>query len=278
MDDLLHQLDLAEERLRPFVTAYDEGQPNEKWVTENDRALLSRVLAAIEAAREDKKTHQTHLPCTPRGHSTQRLTISPCYALTSALEYLNRHRHSMSPLGSPLTNALLSPGSTRKLGKFSLRPSPLASDAGHLLDKIKSNVNFPNNARASTTTTTTTTTTAATTVPCTDTSACASTTNTTITATATSTATATATNTTSITTTITTSSISSSSSTPIPLDDENNVVHNIVQRSKKKKVGKKKRFGTVLSSNTINNRTTTRISAKKLPSLQSNNINVLETF
>jgi len=51
MDDLLHQLDLAEERLRPFVTAYDEGQPNEKWVTENDRALLSRVLAAIEAAR-----------------------------------------------------------------------------------------------------------------------------------------------------------------------------------------------------------------------------------
>jgi hypothetical protein len=273
MDDLLHQLDLAEERLRPFVTAYDEGQPNEKWVTENDRALLSRVLAAIEAAREDKKTHQTHLPCTPRGHSTQRLTISPCYALTSALEYLNRHRHSMSPLGSPLTNALLSPGSTRKLGKFSLRPSPLASDAGHLLDKIKSNVNFPNNARASTTTTT-----AATTVPCTDTSACASTTNTTITATATSTATATATNTTSITTTITTSSISSSSSTPTPLDDENNVVHNIVQRSKKKKVGKKKRFGTVLSSNTINNRTTTRISAKKLPSLQSNNINVLETF
>jgi hypothetical protein len=115
MDSIFEQLEAAEERLQPFLNLGADAT----WVTDNDQQLLDRVLAAIASAQNNSPSRE--------------YAMSPSLALTSALHYLDTHRHTMSPIGSPLMNLLHSPQQqhARKSRKKAIQSaSPLSSLLG----------------------------------------------------------------------------------------------------------------------------------------------------
>ena len=256
IDDILFQLDEAEKRLQPFLDAYDAGETSTStWVTENDKACLSKVMRQIELARQSNKARQSNYSITPG-----------CKALTSALSYLHRRRFSMSPLGSPLVSFLQSPSRTNNINNAAdtigtspscdsrsssssrrRRPSPLANSDDELLHQCNNEFlseQYHQNKNTKITTTTTA-------VPATK------------------------------TITLPTNTPSRSNISTIT-NNENNVK---TSNKTGKKTSKKKKFGTILSNNTINNRTTKITTKKKnMPfknrALTSSfeNMNVLETF
>ena len=255
IDDILFQLDEAEKRLQPFLDAYDAGETSTStWVTENDKACLAKVMRQIELARQSNKARQSNYSITPG-----------CKALTSALSYLHRRRFSMSPLGSPLVSFLQSPSRTNNINNAAdtigtspscdsrsssssrrRRPSPLANSDDELLHQCnKEFLSEQYHQNKNTKITTTTTAVLAT-----------------------------------KTITLPTNTPSRSNISTIT-NNEN------VKTSNKtgQKTSKKKKFGTILSNNTINNRTTKITTKKKnMPfknrALTSSfeNMNVLETF
>ena len=117
IENILCQLDLAEQRLAPFVAAHDEciGDEKKSWVTNNDRALLSRVMAAIVAARQEDDGSGPYQEG-GGGIGITSAPISPSLALSTALDYLKRHQLTGSPFMSPL----MSPISRKTLTKSTL--------------------------------------------------------------------------------------------------------------------------------------------------------------
>ena len=254
IDDILFQLDETEKRLQPFLDAYDAGETSTStWVTENDKACLAKVMRQIELARQSNKARQSNYSITPG-----------CKALTSALSYLHRRRFSMSPLGSPLVSFLQSPSRTNNIhnavdtigtspscdsrsssSSRRRRPSPLANSDDELLHQCNKEFLSEQYHQNKNTKITTTS------VPATK------------------------------TITLPTNTPSRSNISTIT-NNENNVK---TGKQTGKKTSKKKKFGTILSNNTINNRTTKITTKKKnMPfknrALTSSfeNMNVLETF
>ena len=104
--DILAQLEAAEQRLAPFTDNCN------KWITDNDQKLLSRVLRAVAKHNHNNNNHNTSRNTPSRGkgaHPSRQQISSPSFALTAALAYLKNHRHSMSPISSPLVKFNASP-------------------------------------------------------------------------------------------------------------------------------------------------------------------------
>ena len=243
--DLLSQLEAAEQRLIPFIEARDSVDVNKPWITDNDRAVLERVMAVIKEAKCMNTAAALQSPIQTQKH----YSLSPSFALTAALKYIYNHRHSLSPISSPLVSLIDSPHqhskARRKTSPLTNAPSlPMSVD----IDVTEEEANTTDNNTTK---------------------------NTTFSA--------------KLNSVAATSTVSSTSFTKVKIEKDRLPPKKTVEKKFGIKFGKKKRaFGGVLSINTLNNnnrggRKSPFKQNKRLVHSSSSNsfvntTNVLETF